>query len=315
MGQKDISQKILEDYNDVFSDIVNVLVFQGRQIVKPEDLMDTKLRSHYKADDTQLHEQARDVAKFWTAGGIIFAVCGLENQTTIDYDMPLRVIGYDGAAYREQLLNKENNQRYPVMTLILYYGKRHWKTPRTIKERVKVPNGLKDYISDYRINIFEISYLKEEQVKMFQSDFQIVADYFVQTRKGKKYQRNTKTMRHVDAMLNFLSIFAEDRDYLNVDLSKYEGGINMCVVLQEAKMFGIREGIERGRQEGIERGRQEGIERGRREGIERGRQEGENQLAELISQLISLEKFDDIKRVTEDKEYRKELYRQFRIAR
>lgn len=307
MGQKDISQKILEDYNDVFSDIVNVLVFQGRQIVKPEDLMDTKLRSHYKADDTQLHEQARDVAKFWTAGGIIFAVCGLENQTTIDYDMPLRVIGYDGAAYREQLLNKENNQRYPVMTLILYYGKRHWKTPRTIKERVKVPNGLKDYISDYRINIFEISYLKEEQVKMFQSDFQIVADYFVQTRKGKKYQQNTKTMRHVDAMLNFLSIFAEDRDYLNVDLSKYEGGINMCVVLQEAKMFGIREGIERGRQEGIERGR--------REGIERGRQEGENQLAELISQLISLEKFDDIKRVTEDKEYRKELYRQFRIAR
>lgn len=299
MGQKDISQKILEDYNDVFSDIVNVLVFQGRQIVKPEDLMDTKLRSHYKADDTQLHEQARDVAKFWTVGGIIFAVCGLENQTSIDYDMPLRVIGYDGAAYREQLLNKENNQRYPVMTLILYYGKRHWKTPRTIKERVKVPNGLKDYISDYRINIFEISYLKEEQVKMFQSDFQIVADYFVQTRKGKKYQRNTKTMQHVDAMLNFLSIFTEDRDYLNVDLSKYEGGINMCVVLQEAKMFGIREGIERGRQEGIER----------------GRQEGEDQLAELISHLLLFERFDDIKRVTEDKGYRRELYKQLEIIK
>lgn len=307
MGQKDISEKILEDYNDVFSDIVNVLIFQGKQVVKPEELADTKLRSYYKADGTKLHEQNRDVAKLWTAGGIIFAVCGLENQTTIDYDMPLRVIGYDGAAYREQLLNKKNKQRYPVMTLILYYGKRHWKAPRTLKERINVPKGLKDYVSDYRINIFEISYLTEEQVKMFQSDFQIAADYFVQTRKGEKYQQNTKIMEHVDAVLNFLSVFTEDRDYLKVDLSKHSGGINMCVVLQEAKLFGIREGIERGRQEGIERGRQEGIER--------GRQEGENQFAELISQLLSYGRLDDIKRVTEDKEYRKELYGELKIVR
>lgn len=299
MGQKDISEKILEDYNDVFADIVNVLVFQGEQIVKPEDLVDTRLRSHYKADDAQLHEQARDVAKFWMTGGIIFAMCGLENQTTIDYDMPLRVIGYDGAAYRKQLHNKESRRRYPVMTLILYYGKRPWKTPRTLKERINVPKGLKDYVSDYRINVFEISYLREEQVKMFQSDFQIVADYFVQTRKGKIYQKSTKVMRHVDAMLSFLSVFTEDRDYLNVDLSTHEGGINMCVVLQEAKLFGIREGIERGRQEGIER----------------GRQEGEDQLAELISHLLLFERFDDIKRVTEDKGYRRELYKQLEIIK
>ena len=39
MGQKDLSEKILEDYQDVFADILNVLLFQGRQIVKPEELM------------------------------------------------------------------------------------------------------------------------------------------------------------------------------------------------------------------------------------------------------------------------------------
>ena len=36
MGEKDIAEKVLEDYNDVFADIVNVLLFQGDQIVKPE---------------------------------------------------------------------------------------------------------------------------------------------------------------------------------------------------------------------------------------------------------------------------------------
>lgn len=92
----------------------------------------------------------------------------------------------------------------------------------------------------------------------------------------------------------------------------------MCVVLQEAKKFGIQEGIGRGRQEGIERGRQEGIERGRREGIECGRREGvlegESRLAQLIRTLLFSGKIDDIKSVVEDEEYRKELYRQFKIV-
>ena len=49
MGQKDAAEKILEDYQDVFADILNVLVFQGKQVVKPEELCETKVLSHYKA--------------------------------------------------------------------------------------------------------------------------------------------------------------------------------------------------------------------------------------------------------------------------
>ena len=38
MGEKDITEKILEDYNDVFADIINGLLFQGEQRVLPEAL-------------------------------------------------------------------------------------------------------------------------------------------------------------------------------------------------------------------------------------------------------------------------------------
>ncbi len=31
MGTKDVTEKILEDYNDVFADIANVLLFQGKE--------------------------------------------------------------------------------------------------------------------------------------------------------------------------------------------------------------------------------------------------------------------------------------------
>ena len=38
MAEKDTSEKILESYNDVFSDIVNVLLFNGRQTLGADEL-------------------------------------------------------------------------------------------------------------------------------------------------------------------------------------------------------------------------------------------------------------------------------------
>ena len=36
MGQKDITEKLLEDYNDVFADIINGLIFKGEQRILPD---------------------------------------------------------------------------------------------------------------------------------------------------------------------------------------------------------------------------------------------------------------------------------------
>ena len=40
MQEKDITQKMLERHNDVFSDIVNVLLFGGKRVVEEETLFD-----------------------------------------------------------------------------------------------------------------------------------------------------------------------------------------------------------------------------------------------------------------------------------
>ena len=99
MAEKDASEKILESYNDVFSDIVNVRLFNGRQVLGADELEDQAPRTYYNADG-RLHEIERDVAKRWKNGNIRVACIGFENQTASDPDMPLRVIGYDGAEYR-----------------------------------------------------------------------------------------------------------------------------------------------------------------------------------------------------------------------
>ena len=63
MRQKDKVEKLLEDYPDIFADIINVLIYDGKQVISPKQLSETKVRSQYKAADSTLHEQERDILK------------------------------------------------------------------------------------------------------------------------------------------------------------------------------------------------------------------------------------------------------------
>ena len=212
MKDKDIAEKILEDYPDVFADIVNGFLFNGNEVVKPEELEDMQLRSAYRAE---LHDMERDVAKRWKKNGIRIACVGFENQTAPDSRMVLRVLGYDGAEYRAQCLKENlNNAPYPVITIVLYFGyEQRWTAAKSLYEAVSVPDELKPFVTDTKINVFEVAWLKDEQVAKFKSDFRIVADYFVQKRKTGTYRGSRDTMRHVYEVLQLLSVM-EHVDYL-----------------------------------------------------------------------------------------------------
>ncbi len=253
MAQKDITEKLLEDYNDVFADIVDVLLFDGKQIVREEDLADAGVKSQYKADNATLHEQERDVAKFWKKGNVCIAVLGLENQTAQDKDMPLRILAYDGASYRSQILNG-SGKRYPVITLVLYFGDRPWSGPKSLHECLYIPEKLKGYVNDYQIRVIDIPYLSEKQISEFQSDFRIVADYFAQRqRKNGEYTPGTQEFRHTDAILKFFNVFTDDKRFTEVAVSARKEGKevkNMCDVLDRVEGKGRAEGRAEGRVEG-----------------------------------------------------------------
>mgnify|MGYP000083110553 CR=1 FL=1 len=202
MGEKDITEKILEDHNDVFADIINGLVFAGEQKILAESLENTAVHSQYKADDEKVHELERDIAKYWKDGEVELAICGIENQSSVEKYMPFRVMEYDGTAYRSQL-QKSRKEILPVMTIVLYYGtEHHWYAKKNIKALMKIPDGMEKYINDYKIQIFEVAWLTEEEIERFQSDFRIVANFFAQKRKNKDYIPDDPTeIRHVDEVL------------------------------------------------------------------------------------------------------------------
>ena len=242
MGQKDISEKLLEDYNDVFTDLVNVLFFHGERRVKPESLEDSKLKSQYKADDGKLHEQERDVMKYWKEGKIRLAVYGLENQTVIDEQMPVRIFGYEGANYRSQY---GNEQIVPVVTAVLHFGtQKQWDKPFTLKELMRIPDGLQSYVNDCHMNVVDVAWLTDEQVNQFESDFGIVANFFVNKRKNPKYvPDDEREFKHVDAVLKFLGAMTGDKEYENLltNPNFRKEGANMCSVVQNLKAEGRAE--------------------------------------------------------------------------
>lgn len=106
MGKKDLIERKLEDYSDVFADIFNVLLF-GREKLLPEFLDDTSTVSVYKDAVDELREQKRDVVKeYLDHTQLAIASFGIENQTKYDPAMPVRVMGYDYGSYRTQLDKK-----------------------------------------------------------------------------------------------------------------------------------------------------------------------------------------------------------------
>ena len=256
MGEKDIAEKNLEAFNDVFADIVNVLLFKGNNLMKEKDLESATKDSMFKVDG-KIHQQERDVSKFWKNGEVRISILGFENQTVQDSKMPLRVISYDGASYKQQLLdsndekNKEKKKKslYPVVTLVLYFGTdEKWSTHKNLLSCFNVPAELKPFVNDYKINVFNIAWLSDKTINMFQSDFKIVAKYFQAVRLKKDYKGSMEEIKHVDALLKMLSALTGDNSFEEVynegNLKNKKGGVTMCDVVEKIENRGFTKGKE-----------------------------------------------------------------------
>ena len=133
---------------------------------------------------------------------------------------------------------------------------------------------------------------------MYQSDFGIIADYFVKRRKGYKTIEKHKPIKHVDEMLKFMRIFAEDERFLQLDVKKNEEGeVTMCTILDTA----INKGIEQGISQGIT------------QGIAQGKIIGENATLQLVKILLANNKNQDIDKIYNDIQYRNKLMEEYKI--
>ncbi|MBQ7266024.1 MAG: Rpn family recombination-promoting nuclease/putative transposase [Firmicutes bacterium] len=239
-NEKDILEKHLESFNDVFSDMMNVFIFDGNEEINENDLEDVNPNSFY-VENAKTKEQERDVTKKWHKKNVIISFMGFENQTKPDGTMPLRVISYDGASYKYMLAS--DMKPCPVITFVLNFSMEKWATNKTILECLDVDEGLKPFVSDYNINVIDVAYLSRETVNKFKSDFKIVADYFVQMRETGEYKPMTDEIKHIWELLLLMGNLADD-DRFKVEYYRThrEERANMCEVMDKVENRGIEKG-------------------------------------------------------------------------
>ena len=305
MGAKDITEKILADFNDVFADIINGVLFDGKQVVSERALENVKDRSQYKFNNI-IHEQERDLAKRWIPYKICFALYGLEHETGAEPYMPMRIIGYDGAAYRGQLTKRERDRpNFPVITIVLYFGTKHWDQPRTLYECMNIQENLKPFVSDYKINVVEVAFL-DDKLDNFHSDFRIIAEYFVNKRRNIEYTPSAQEIQHVDEFLKLLQALTGDDRYFDVlNLLQKEAkkeGVNMCEILDKVENRGIAIGEIRGEI------------RGEKRGEKRGREKMADEINQLNAILLKQNRMDDLRRTLADQNYQRQLMAEFGIG-
>ena len=297
MGEKDILEKKLLMFNDVFADFVNGIMFDGKDVVKEGELVDLSGWSHYKGDDSKHRFQDRDVVKLWKKENVVISLIGIENQDIPDKNMVFRVLSYDGASYRTQLVEEESRKRkknsgidgelqdiFPVITFVIYYGEEEWRHETTLHKRLNLDSELKHYVSDYSINLIDLKKLSEDDINKFKKDFKLIADYMV---KGSKHKADRIDLNHPEEVSELILRLTGEE--LPFEVECEEGGKNMEKFFEP--MF----------------------ERAEARGEARGKAEGENCLARLISLLMSEGKNEKIKDVVENEEIRHGLYKEYGI--
>lgn len=280
--QKDIALKQLAEHEDVFAEIFNQLAFHGCQVVKPEHLISIPTEAFITEAEGVLREKRRDIVKADHNGQYYHLIFDLENQDRIDYTMPVRIMGYEFASYDKQIreISTENKKQEgspiidrllegqklaPVISLILYWGKDTWDSPRCLHDMLHFSESaegiIKPLVPDFPINLVCMAKLTEEQRQRLTTDIRVLADYVAcQTDKQKKkniLREGFHHIRHSRETLTALSAIAGDRRYKQMvtaweeSTQKDEEGENMCEVLDEIFNDGKEEGLKEGLKEGI----------------------------------------------------------------
>lgn len=276
---------VLKDFwrqNERFADLFNAVVFQGKEVLKPEALqeMDTDMSGTIRFKDYEESlVRTRDVVKKM-AFGVEFAVLGIEAQQRIHYAMPLRTLLYDGMGYlkeyqqisrsrkteaggmtEDEFLSgmRREDRLHPIISILVYYSEHVWDGPMCLKDMVvEMPEEIERIFSDYKMNLVQVR--ESDQYVFHNEDVKTIFEVSREIFKGNFDKIRTK-YKDKEIKSELITVIGKITDSAELMRQGSSQEVNMCTALEKLK----EEGRQEGRLEGREEGRQEGREENTRE--------------------------------------------------
>lgn len=279
MGKGNVAVRQFMKNKRRFADLFNVKLFQGRQVVLPEELEEVDSESDVlleaKDGKTKSVQRYRDVVMRWK-GCMDLVILACENQAKVHYAMPVRNMLYDSLSYTEQIKQlwdmhqgeeqeitpeeylsrfRKEDKIFPVITLVWYYGSEPWDGSLDLYEMFPLDRNqemnrvLKKYVPNYHINLVDADSI--EDVNRFQTDLQQIFGMLKCKRDRKnlrKYMSENKDYFHyVDKETYFvIGELLQSKRILEQSVKRYdkEGPAKMYDVIEEIYQDGIERGIE-----------------------------------------------------------------------
>ena len=143
-------KNILKDKKEL-ANLVNQFL-KPRQILKSENLQkytNSYITKKYKSKEADIVYKMKDKKMYFL----------IEHQSTIDYNMPYRILNYCIDIIQEWTKEKRSKKiaKYPIIVpIVIYTGEQRWKVPLNYKEQQIKITTYEKYRIDLAYNLIDV---------------------------------------------------------------------------------------------------------------------------------------------------------------
>ena len=231
-------KQLLRD-EECFADLCNYAFFQGRQVIKPEELVsrenDLSTLTGNIEKPTEI-KRYRDVVRKASIHGD-YVIIGVEHQSTFDKNMIFRILNYDATTYINQVESKK--EVYPVGSFVFYTGDEEWNLPETLKS---IPSEMEPYINDWRLPVIDLKTMDARKLmnRRLRDVVEINQSMFAGSYEGLRENRKIETE-------SFMMAATFTRTNIRREDLPEGDEINMCKAMDQLFQRFENQGIEKGK--------------------------------------------------------------------
>ena len=239
--------------NEIFADVVNYFIFDGKEKIKSDDLkeLDTAFKDKVKDIDKQRFRDIYKEVVIKTDSKNTYLLVGIENQSVVDNRMLLRCLEYNIMSYYKQLDDIENTHKNvkiklkPVITFVLYFGTKKWTGPKSLYEMLDLEfEGIKNFITNPKLYLISPNEIDENNINKFNSELRTILKYI-------KYSKRKTELREVMSKDDKFNEMSNDSVKLlnavtktKIKTNEEEGVVDMCKAIDDMMKDAKLEGVE-----------------------------------------------------------------------
>ena len=247
MPIKDAVTKEFLQSKEIFADLFNFLLYDGNPVISPDRLHEINPELIYTTGDDPDNNSSvtkiRDLLMYLTAmedDNFAYLLLGIENQSTVDHDMPIRNFVYDALQYdrqkKEATRLHKKNEYIPVITLVIYWSPGKWTGPKSLHEMFSIKDKeVLSFVTDYKMNLLVPGEVDDNDLDKLKTSLRNVFKYIKCSQDKillQKLIHEDEQYQHLDRKATqVINVITDSK----LPISEEEEEINMCKAIDDIR--------------------------------------------------------------------------------